>query len=96
MMEWFSYAGHAIDGSVSFFLTPLHNIVEALAHGEPAELTAYPDALRDSWVWEELSSVRNIRPAFAKWGMWGGLLAEHGAKVVEMLGIAGSFLALKA
>jgi electron-transferring-flavoprotein dehydrogenase len=49
-------------------------IVEALANGEPAELSSYPEALRDSWVWEELSLVRNIRPAFAKWGMWGGLL----------------------
>ena len=25
-----------------------------------------------SWVWDELSGVRNIRPAFSKWGMWGG------------------------
>jgi electron-transferring-flavoprotein dehydrogenase len=49
-------------------------IVEALANGELAELSSYPEALRDSWVWEELSLVRNIRPAFAKWGMWGGLL----------------------
>jgi electron-transferring-flavoprotein dehydrogenase len=49
-------------------------IVDALANGEPAELSSYPEALRDSWVWEELSLVRNIRPAFAKWGMWGGLL----------------------
>jgi electron-transferring-flavoprotein dehydrogenase len=49
-------------------------VVEALAHGAPAELTAYPEALHDSWVWEELVRVRNIRPAFAKWGMWGGLI----------------------
>ena len=26
-----------------------------------------------SWVWQELSLVRNIRPAFAKFGLWGGL-----------------------
>ena len=45
-----------------------------LAHGAPAEVTAYPDALRASWVWEELDRVRNIRPSFAKWGMWGGLI----------------------
>jgi electron-transferring-flavoprotein dehydrogenase len=49
-------------------------VIEALAHGHPAELTAYPEALRESWVWEELDRVRNIRPAFAKWGMWGGLV----------------------
>jgi electron-transferring-flavoprotein dehydrogenase len=29
--------------------------------------------LKESWVWEELSAVRNVRPAFAKLGMWGGL-----------------------
>ena len=49
-------------------------VVEALAGGHPAELTAYPEKLRASWVWEELSGVRNIRPAFAKWGFWGGLV----------------------
>ncbi|WP_144299923.1 electron transfer flavoprotein-ubiquinone oxidoreductase [Elioraea rosea] len=39
----------------------------------PALLDAYPRALEASWVWEELSAARNIRPAFAKWGLWGGL-----------------------
>ena len=47
--------------------------IGALAGEVPAELTAYPEALRESWVWEELDRVRNIRPSFAKWGMWGGL-----------------------
>ena len=49
-------------------------VIDALAGSRPAELTAYPEALRASWVWEELERVRNIRPAFAKWGMWGGLV----------------------
>ena len=48
-------------------------LAEALAGDHPAEVTSYADKLRSSWVWEELSSVRNVRPAFAKWGMWGGL-----------------------
>ena len=47
-------------------------VAGALAGG-PSELTVYPDLLRRSWVWDELSGVRNIRPAFAKFGMWGGL-----------------------
>ncbi|HUB50512.1 MAG TPA: NAD(P)/FAD-dependent oxidoreductase, partial [Acetobacteraceae bacterium] len=47
-------------------------VAGALAGGS-AELTVYPQLLRRSWVWDELSGVRNIRPAFAKWGMWGGL-----------------------
>ncbi|PHK93146.1 electron transfer flavoprotein-ubiquinone oxidoreductase [Pseudoroseomonas rhizosphaerae] len=37
-------------------------------------LDSYPEALRNSWVWEELSSVRNIRPGFAKWGLYGGMV----------------------
>ena len=49
-------------------------VAEALAGDNQAEVTAYRDRLESSWVWEELSKVRNIRPAFAKWGMWGGLL----------------------
>jgi electron-transferring-flavoprotein dehydrogenase len=48
-------------------------VAEALAADHPAELTGYADRLRSSWLWEELSKVRNIRPAFAKFGMWGGL-----------------------
>jgi electron-transferring-flavoprotein dehydrogenase len=30
------------------------------------------EALEQSWVWEELRRVRNIRPSF-RWGLWGGL-----------------------
>jgi electron-transferring-flavoprotein dehydrogenase len=43
---------------------------EALAGG--GELTAYPDNLKNTWLWPELRKVRNIRPSF-RWGMWGGL-----------------------
>jgi electron-transferring-flavoprotein dehydrogenase len=49
----------------------------ALAQGAeaaPAVLDSYPVALRESWVWPELQEVRNIRPGFAKWGLWGGML----------------------
>ena len=35
-------------------------------------LAAYPEALKRSWVWEELRLARNIRPAF-RHGLWGGL-----------------------
>ena len=40
--------------------------------GNGIELTAYPEALKASWVWSELRGVRNIRPAFHN-GMWAGL-----------------------
>jgi electron-transferring-flavoprotein dehydrogenase len=48
-------------------------VAEALAAGGTADLSGYPDRLRASWVWEELSAVRNVRPAFARWGLLGGL-----------------------
>jgi electron-transferring-flavoprotein dehydrogenase len=48
-------------------------VADALAAGGAAELTGYEEKLRASWVWQELSQVRNIRPAFAKYGLWGGL-----------------------
>ncbi len=37
-------------------------------------LESYPAALRQSWVWQELTAARNFRPAFAKWGLIGGTL----------------------
>jgi electron-transferring-flavoprotein dehydrogenase len=49
-------------------------VAAALADGKAAEPVAYADMIRDSWVWEELSAVRNIRPGFAKFGRWGGLV----------------------
>ncbi len=48
-------------------------VAEALAGDRPSEITGYAGRLEASWVWEELSKVRNVRPAFAKFGMWGGL-----------------------
>ena len=49
-------------------------IVTALEGERPAVLKAYPQALRQSWVWRELNEARNIRPGFAKFGLFGGLL----------------------
>jgi electron-transferring-flavoprotein dehydrogenase len=50
-------------------------LAEALAAGEsrPPLLESYPERLRASWVWSELQAVRNIRPAFAKFGFWGAM-----------------------
>ena len=36
------------------------------------EITAYPDKLKQSWLWDELKQVRNIRPSF-RWGLLGGI-----------------------
>ncbi|MFZ5609256.1 MAG: electron transfer flavoprotein-ubiquinone oxidoreductase [Pseudomonadota bacterium] len=40
------------------------------------ELAAYPQAIRDSWIWKDLHRVRNAQPAVAKFGgFWGTLYA---------------------
>jgi electron-transferring-flavoprotein dehydrogenase len=38
----------------------------------PDVVEAYPDALKQCWLWDELYAVRNIRPSF-HWGLWGGI-----------------------
>ncbi|GBQ60192.1 electron transfer flavoprotein-ubiquinone oxidoreductase [Komagataeibacter swingsii] len=48
-------------------------VAEALAT-DRVEPGSYTRRIRDSWLWAELRSVRNIRPAFAKFGMKGGAL----------------------
>ncbi|WP_338665810.1 electron transfer flavoprotein-ubiquinone oxidoreductase [Pararoseomonas sp. SCSIO 73927] len=51
-------------------------IAEALkGETRPEVLESYPEAIRKSWVWEELHSVRNIRPGFSKYGFFGGMAA---------------------
>lgn len=41
---------------------------------EHLNVASYGERLRDSWLWDELHRVRNIRPGFARFGLWGGLL----------------------
>lgn len=36
------------------------------------ELTEYEEKIKDSWIYEELYKIRNIRPSF-KFGLWSGL-----------------------
>ena len=43
----------------------------AAAGAEPGEVPDYRSRLEESWVWEELYRVRNIRPAFQKGLLWG-------------------------
>ena len=44
-------------------------VFDALAEGREGhdEVAAYPERLKASWVWQELTVVRNCRPAF-RWG----------------------------
>jgi electron-transferring-flavoprotein dehydrogenase len=47
---------------------------EALAGARPAEPAEYEAKFRASWLCDELHKVRNVRPAFARFGMWGGFV----------------------
>lgn len=37
-------------------------------------LSAYPEALGKSWIWQDLHAVRNVKPLLSKFGSWGGTL----------------------
>lgn len=44
-----------------------------LQEDAPREVADYRNRLENSWLWQELYQVRNIRPAF-RWGLWLGML----------------------
>ena len=45
----------------------------AAAAGRGAdEVAEYPERLRQSWLWEELYRVRNVKPSFS-WGLWAAI-----------------------
>ncbi len=57
------------------------SVFEALAtevsneqHTQPRLLHAYPKALKDSWVWQDLDAVRNVKPLLSRFGIGGGTL----------------------
>lgn len=37
-------------------------------------LSAYPKALQDSWIWQDLDAVRNVKPLLSRFGSRGGTL----------------------
>jgi electron-transferring-flavoprotein dehydrogenase len=62
-------------------------VVDALAGARPAELDAYPTSFKASWLYEELKKERNLRPAFAKFGLY-GFLAYSGLDTFILRGRA--------
>lgn len=47
---------------------------DALRAGrERDELTAYPEAFRNSWVYKDLRRVRNVKPLWSRFGLFGAL-----------------------
>ena len=54
-------------------MTAAEAIFDHLKSGEAGtEVTSYRERMEKSWVFEELRTVRNIRPSF-RWGLWGGI-----------------------
>jgi len=41
---------------------------------EGVDPVEYETSLKESWVWSELKGVRNIKPAFHKFGLYGGIM----------------------
>ncbi|MDX6748874.1 electron transfer flavoprotein-ubiquinone oxidoreductase [Geminicoccaceae bacterium 1502E] len=51
-------------------MTAAEAAFEALAaDAEAPSMDAYPKKLEQTWLWDELYRVRNIRPSF-RWGLW--------------------------
>lgn len=61
-------------------------VSSALASGIQGDglLNDYPDALRQSWVHDEMYKARNFRPAFSKWGLLPCML--YGGLDLKLLG----------
>jgi electron-transferring-flavoprotein dehydrogenase len=53
-------------------MTAAEALFDALADEGVVEVKSYPERLKQTWVWDELYRVRNIRPSF-RWGLWGGI-----------------------
>jgi len=50
---------------------------KAASYGQSAQsrlLHAYPKALQESWVWQDLHAVRNVKPWLSRFGSYGGTL----------------------
>jgi electron-transferring-flavoprotein dehydrogenase len=48
------------------------SVFDAIQHGAPEILTSYSQKLRASWVWQDLTAVRNVKPYLSRWGTWVG------------------------
>ncbi len=50
-------------------------IMDAIIQHQPESLLhAYPQKIRDSWLWRDVYAVRNIKPAISAWGTLRGTL----------------------
>jgi len=50
-------------------------------------LHAYPQALRESWVWRDLYAVRNVKPLLSAFGSWAGMLLSGAEMWLAAIGL---------
>lgn len=63
-------------------------IADALSHDTPAPLLSkYPQKLKESWVWNDLNKVRNVKPALSALGNIGGMIYAGADMWLHSLGI---------
>ncbi len=48
------------------------NIVEGRGHDEG--MASLDTLIEESWIWEDLGKVRNVKPLLSRFGLWGGLI----------------------
>jgi electron-transferring-flavoprotein dehydrogenase len=53
-------------------LSDFFGLTESKQNEIDQEANTYPERLKQTWLWDELHAVRNIRPSF-RWGLWGGM-----------------------
>lgn len=61
-----------INNAIKSGILAAESIFPTLQDDKPSECTTYTQAVKDSWLWEDLYKVRNVRPALS-WGLWPGL-----------------------
>ena len=55
-------------------MTAAEAIFDAMSdESSGTEIADYRPRLENTWLWDELHRVRNLRPSF-RWGLWGGVL----------------------
>ncbi|WVQ72306.1 hypothetical protein IAR50_001856 [Cryptococcus sp. DSM 104548] len=50
-------------------------VISPRLDSHPADMSGYATAVENSWIWQELKEIRNIRPSFHNpLGLWGGMV----------------------
>jgi electron-transferring-flavoprotein dehydrogenase len=60
------------------------NVFEAI-QTEEREALGYQEAFEGSWVYDELHAVRNYKPAFKKWGLYGGVAYAGASRCMNQM-----------